>query len=184
MKICELDKKTLKDVVTSKKEKKSDVNYSRMPTTNIISLSVFLYGTIYDDSIRKKSAVVLKSDSIYHKQRINKALSFEDIRILKVIGKSSISKVYMAEIIENGDILALKAIRKDSILYLDILDNIILEKKILITFDHPFLMNMYNSFQTEEAICFLMPFSRGGDMYELIKRFSSLDEDMYMFFIN
>ena len=131
----------------------------------------------YYDSIRKKSAVVLRSDSMYHKQRINKALTFEDIRILKVLGKSSISKVYMVEVIETGDVLALKSIRKDAILYLDILDNIILEKKILVTFEHPFLMNMYNSFQTEDAICFLMPFSRGGDLYELIVRNSSLDED-------
>lgn len=50
MKLCELDSKSLKTCVTSKKEKKKDQNFSRMPVTNLISLNNFLNGNANSSS--------------------------------------------------------------------------------------------------------------------------------------
>jgi hypothetical protein len=179
MKLCELDLKTLKDFVTLKKEKKSNVNFSRMPATGLISLSAFVYGTI-DDSIRKRSAVVLKSDSMYFKQRvIQKSLTLNDFKIQYVLGKSNISKIFMVELRETGEIFALKAIRKDAIVYLNCVQNIILEKKILLTPELPFLNTLINSFQNETHLFMVTPIYRGGDLFEFIMRNGSLDQETY-----
>jgi serine/threonine protein kinase len=179
MKLCELDLKTLKDFVTLKKEKKGNVNFSRMPATGLISLSALLYGTI-DDSIRKRSAII-KSDSVYSKQNvIKKSLGMADFKIIKVLGKSRSSKIFMVELRESGEIFALKAIRKDAILYLDSVENVMIEKKILLTLEFPFLNTLINSFQNETHLFMVTPVYRGGDLFELITRNERLDEETYV----
>jgi serine/threonine protein kinase len=175
MKICELDIRTLKDVVTLKKEKKSDANFSRMPTSSLISLSALLYGTI-DDSLRKRSAMVLKADSLYSRRKTVKEFRLTDVNVHKVIGVSKFSKIFLVELKETKDVYALKIIRKDAILLLDLMTCIQLEKKILNSIEHPFIMALSNSIQTEQHICFLMPFVAGGDLFEYLKK-NVLDEN-------
>jgi hypothetical protein len=169
MKLCELDIRTLKDVVTIKKEKKNDANFSRMPTSSLISLSALLYGTI-DDSLKKKSSIVFKSDSIYGKRKIGQIFNnLQDIRTLKVIGRGCFSKVFLIEA-QSREILALKVIRKDAVLILDLIPSLLMEKKILNSIESPFIMASTNCIQTDEHVCFVMPFVPGGDLYELLKR--------------
>jgi len=43
LKICELDAKSLKNMVTSKKEKKKDIQFSKMPEINLISVNTYLF---------------------------------------------------------------------------------------------------------------------------------------------
>lgn len=54
------------------------------------------------------------------------------------------------------------------------MDNIRLEKDILYTIDHPFLVNMEFVFQNEFRIYFLMKFVKGGELFRhlvQVKRF-------------
>jgi hypothetical protein len=177
MKLCELDLKTLKDFVTLKKEKKGNVNFSRMPETGLISLSALLYGTI-DDSIRKRSAVIVKSDSSHIKQRVVKAgITFNDFKIVKIIGKSNIAKVFMIEMLESGEVFAMKAVRKDALIYLNSVENIMIEKKILLTLEFPFLNTLVCSMQNDSHLFMITHMYRGGDLFEHIMRLGGLDEE-------
>lgn len=49
LKICELETKSLKNIVTLKKEKKKDISFTKMPETNQISLNTYLLGTKSDN---------------------------------------------------------------------------------------------------------------------------------------
>jgi serine/threonine protein kinase len=167
MKLCELDIRTLKDVVTLKKEKKGDVNFSRMPTSSLISLSALLYGTI-DDSLRKRTAMIIKSDSIYGKRKLVHDFTMQDVHINKVIGNSEFNKVFLVEI--NKEVYAMKVIRKDAVLLQDLIPSLLMEKKILSTMENPFIMALINTLQTDDHVCFILPFIPGGDLFELIKR--------------
>lgn len=64
-KLCELDSKSLKNMVTSKKEKKKDVNFSRMPVTNLINIATYING----NQSNKTSSVSLNTgNNIYAQQ--------------------------------------------------------------------------------------------------------------------
>ena len=52
----------------------------------------------------------------------------------------------------------MKSLKKDVLLDQDQVESTILEKKILQTLDHPFLVGMIFCFQTEERIYFIMRF--------------------------
>lgn len=66
----------------------------------------------------------------------------EDFEIKKMIGKGSFGKVFLVQHIQDGRLYAMKCIRKDVILEHEQLENIRLEKDILNTINHPFLVNM------------------------------------------
>ena len=59
-----------------------------------------------------------------------------------MIGKGTFGKVFMVENLKNGKMYAMKCMRKDSILENEQVENIQLERDILLSIDHPFLVNM------------------------------------------
>ena len=58
------------------------------------------------------------------------------------------------------NLYAMKSIRKDIIIEKDSLENIRLEKYILLCVDHPFILSMDYVFQTEHRIYFLMEYMK------------------------
>lgn len=90
----------------------------------------------------------------------------EDFKVKKLIGKGTFGKVFLVEDSRNpGKLYAMKCIRKDIILENEQMDNIQLEKDILYTIDHPFLVNMEFVFQNDCRIYFLMHFVKGGELF-------------------
>lgn len=71
-----------------------------------------------------------------------KDAKLEDFVMKKMIGKGSFGKVFLVENVNDKRLYAMKCIRKDVILEHDQLENIRLEKDILNTINHPFLVNM------------------------------------------
>ena len=99
----------------------------------------------------------------------------EDFKIMKMIGKGTFGKVYLVEQKGSGNLYAMKCIRKDVIIENDQIDNVELEKKILFSIEHPFLVNMEFVFQHEFRIYFLMRCVKGGELFRhlvQVKRFT------------
>ena len=107
----------------------------------------------------------------------------EDFKIKKMIGKGTFGKVYLVELSTNpGKLYAMKCIRKDIIIENEQMDNIQLEKDILYTIDHPFLVNMEYVFQNEFRIYFLMHFVKGGELFRHLVQVKRFQEDQAKFF--
>jgi len=49
--------------------------------------------------------------------------------------------------------------------------------------DNPFIVDMYYAFNTTEKINFIMPFFRGGDMFNLMQQEGQFPEDWVRFYI-
>ena len=96
---------------------------------------------------------------------VQKDVGLEDFQIIKKIGQGAFSKVFLVKKKETGEALAMKVIRKDTLLEEDSLVNTLLEKDILLNAEHPFLMSMNHVFQTEQKVFFVMRFARGGELF-------------------
>jgi serine/threonine protein kinase len=57
-----------------------------------------------------------------------------------------------------------------------------LEKDILFSCDHPFLVGMDYLFQSPERLYFVMPFIKGGELYKIFKMKKRLPEDVVRFY--
>ena len=69
-------------------------------------------------------------------------VKLEDFKLITVLGRGTFGKVYLAELSQNKKLYAIKSIRKDVLLEYDQVNNTKLEKDILFSCDHPFLVGM------------------------------------------
>ena len=70
---------------------------------------------------------------------------------------------------KNGKkVYALKILGKNQLVQHKQVQNVINEKKILQMAKHPFILNMYNTFQDRDCLYFLLEFIRGGEVKKQI----------------
>lgn len=82
-----------------------------------------------------------------------------------MIGKGSISNVYVVRRKKDNRPFAMKCIQKELVLEEGMFVSTKLEKELLIRADSPFMVNLHYSFQSDTKILFIMNFVRGGDLF-------------------
>jgi hypothetical protein len=181
LKICEIDKKSLKDYVTSKKEKKKDPDFTRMPDNCTVSLHYFLYGVESEKvNLQRKTAKVFKisdADTVKVLKAELKNYQISDFKKIKLIGANIYTKVYIVENANTKDIYFMKEIKKNKLLESNLIDCALNEKKIMGQMDHQNLMKSILSYQDEENIYTLCQFMKGGDLLSELKKNGNFDEE-------
>ena len=123
-----------------------------------------------------------KVGTLYTKRKDIKEVLLENFQVLKVLGRGSFGKVCLVEYKPTKELYAMKCLKKDVLIDQDQIENTLLEKKILETIDHPFLVELIFCFQTEERIYFVMPFLRGCKLFQHHRRFRIFDEEKVRFY--
>ncbi|KAG0309598.1 hypothetical protein BGZ98_000484, partial [Dissophora globulifera] len=96
--------------------------------------------------------------------------------------KPSHIKVRMVERRGTGKIYALKYISKSQVIKMDAVRNVLRERQILETLDHPFVVNMRFAFQDDEYMYMCMDLMMGGDLRFHLNR-KRFGEDVVRFWI-
>jgi serine/threonine protein kinase len=100
-----------------------------------------------------------------------------DFKTLKVLGRGSFGKVCLVEYLPTKELYAMKSLKKDVLIDQDQIENTLLEKTILQDLDHKFLVGLVFCFQTEERLYFVMPFLRGGELFQHLRKSRIFDEE-------
>jgi serum/glucocorticoid-regulated kinase 2 len=141
----------------------------------------YMHNSVPSMEIDKENAHIMhggreKSSTLYCKDRNSQEITLDDFTVRKVIGQGSFGKVFMVQQKTTGQIYAMKSIRKDVVIDAEQLENLRLEKHIMLCVEHPFIINMEYVFQKEHRIYFLMDFIRGGEMYRVLQQSKRLPE--------
>ena len=106
--------------------------------------------------------------------------SISDFEIIRPISKGAFGRVYLARKKRTGDFFAVKVQRKDLALARggDKAKRILGERDILIEADHPFVVKLFYSFQSQHNLYLVMEFLGGGDLRTLLKRVGRLAEQL------
>ncbi len=180
LKICLLDDKSLKAVVTLKPEKKKNPEFTRMPQKDQINIEEFLFGVKTDKKLGKRESTIIKSVMVSKED--NKDVHFDDFQIISVVGRGSFGKVCLVEYKNSGELYAMKSIKKDILIDNEQIENTLLEKKILQTVNHPFLCKLVFCFQTLDRVYFIMNFVRGGELFQHLKKCKVFEEERAKFY--
>ncbi|KAM7342222.1 serine/threonine-protein kinase N isoform 7-T12 [Cochliomyia hominivorax] len=113
-------------------------------------------------------------DSAYESRRQSQShlvspliLSMDNFRMLSVLGRGHFGKVILCQMRANNQYYAIKALKKGDIIARDEVESLLSEKRIFEVANamrHPFLVNLYACFQTEQHVCFVMEYAAGGDL--------------------
>ena len=123
-----------------------------------------------------------RSNTIFSRDKNIEVVCLEDFKVMKVLGRGSFGKVCLVQYKPTKEYYAMKSLKKDVLLDQDQVESTILEKKILQSLDHPFLVGMIFCFQTEERIYFVMPFIRGGELFKHLRQQKFFKEDKVRFY--
>lgn len=96
---------------------------------------------------------------------MNPHTSVEDFNFVSVIGKGTYAKVCLVSRKTDGEVFALKILKKKYIIEKNQQDHILTEKQILVEINHPFLIKMVSSFQDEKKLYFLLEYCPGGELF-------------------
>jgi serine/threonine protein kinase len=115
-----------------------------------------------------------RTTSLYCKSSELEQINLEDFQLLNVIGRGNFGKVYLVYLPQKDQYYAMKSIRKDIVLDNDSLENIKLEKLILLQVNNPFIVSMQFVYQRSYRIYFIMDYIkyvnycssiRGGELF-------------------
>lgn len=90
-------------------------------------------------------------------------VTLDNFSLLKVIGEGAFGRVFLTKN-DEGDIFAMKRIRKDKVLRSDAVENILLERKILTQINHPLLLGLKHVFSSDYRFYFFCDYVVGGDL--------------------
>eukprot|EP01125_Pyxidicula_operculata_P002953 TRINITY_DN1295_c0_g1_i1.p1 TRINITY_DN1295_c0_g1~~TRINITY_DN1295_c0_g1_i1.p1 ORF type:complete len:450 (+),score=85.90 TRINITY_DN1295_c0_g1_i1:491-1840(+) len=97
---------------------------------------------------------------------------------LKVIGSGGFSTVYLVRKTDTKKYMAMKVIMDGA----QKKKNLAQETLILARVNHPFLIKMHCTFQTEQAVYFVMDFVNGGSLYYHLKKDHGFPEERTRFY--
>lgn len=104
------------------------------------------------------------------------ATSVADFELMRVIGRGTYGKVMQVRNRSNGDILAMKVLKKENVFArgdAKDLQHTIAERNVLAMLSqhqHPFVLGLRGAFHTPAKLYLLLDFCNGGDLYGLLSR--------------
>jgi serine/threonine protein kinase len=107
----------------------------------------------------------------------------EDFEIIKPISRGAFGKVYLARKKTTKDLFAIKAIRKDDVVRKNMVQQVMMERKVMALASIPCVVSMFFAFHSKSYLFLVMEYLIGGDLSSLLQVFGCFDEDMARFYI-
>uniref|UniRef100_A0A8D2QLZ9 non-specific serine/threonine protein kinase n=1 Tax=Zosterops lateralis melanops TaxID=1220523 RepID=A0A8D2QLZ9_ZOSLA len=95
---------------------------------------------------------------------VSRAVNFDHFQILRAIGKGSFGKVCIVQKRDTKKMYAMKYMNKQKCIERDEVRNVFRELQIMQGLEHPFLVNLWYSFQDEEDMFMVVDLLLGGDL--------------------
>lgn len=118
-------------------------------------------------SSSRSSSVIETLGKETDSRRQSGEMSMNCFRLLSVLGRGHFGKVILAQYRPTNEYFAIKALKKGDIIARDEVDSLLSEKRIFEVANairHPFLVNLFACFQTDQHVCFVMEYAAGGDL--------------------
>lgn len=95
----------------------------------------------------------------------------------RVLGHGTFAKVYMARNLRTGDSVAIKAVAKEKVIRVGMMEQVKREISVMKMVSHPNIVELHEVMATKSKIYFAMELVRGGELFSRVARAGRLRED-------
>ncbi|KAL1680681.1 kinase-like domain-containing protein [Schizophyllum commune] len=88
---------------------------------------------------------------------------------LKMLGKGDVGKVYLVREKKSSKLFAMKVLSKKEMIERKKIKRALTEQEILATANHPFIVTLHHSFQSEGYLYFCMEYCMGGEFFRALQ---------------
>ncbi|KAA8652498.1 hypothetical protein EYZ11_007687 [Aspergillus tanneri] len=88
---------------------------------------------------------------------------------VKLIGKGDVGKVYLVREKKSSRLYAMKVLSKKEMIKRNKIKRALAEQEILATSNHPFIVTLYHSFQSEDYLYLCMEYCSGGEFFRALQ---------------
>lgn len=99
----------------------------------------------------------------------------EDFSPVKFLGNGTFGTVALCKDQKSKSNFAMKSIQKSLISRCEIESHILSEKKTLMCMEHPFIVKLYQTFNSDTRVYFLLEYIQGIEFFDLINKFKTFD---------
>ncbi|KAI8917530.1 kinase-like domain-containing protein [Powellomyces hirtus] len=116
---------------------------------------------------------------------LHRDYNLEDFQIIRRVGKGGFANVFLVRMKHStGRYYALKAIKKHDVVKLKQDKQVMNEKNILRNIDHPFIVELYHTFQNPTYLFMTMEYVAGGDLFSYLRKIQRFSEDAAKFYVS
>lgn len=172
---CIKNEKDLEKFLVGKNERKKTPSLFKINPEELMSIREFIDSDGSTNINCHPNSQKLEKE-FEKNNKYQEGVTFNDFEIVALIGQGSSANVYLANY--NGEEVALKVIDKAYVYKNNCIDKILLEKNILSSFPNEsnMLCQMKLCFMTDTKICFVLPFFKGGDLYNFLEKNEKFNE--------
>lgn len=88
---------------------------------------------------------------------------------VKMLGKGDVGKVYLVREKKTEKLYAMKVLSKKEMIKRNKIKRVMAEQEILSTSNHPFIVTLYHSFQSEDYLYLCMEYCMGGEFFRALQ---------------
>ncbi|KAI8081150.1 kinase-like domain-containing protein [Thamnidium elegans] len=124
------------------------------------------------------------SSSISTAPSAPRKVSLDDFEILKLLGRGAYGKVMLCRHIESGILYAMKVLKKASLfVHAKNAEHTKAERQILEEVGHPFIVQLYYAFQTNDRLYLILEYATGGELFTHMATEHMFTEDVARFYL-
>lgn len=109
-------------------------------------------------------------------------VELKDLIYIKELGQGNFGAVCMVKNKKTKCLYAIKAVSKIQIEYEKLIENIEMERGVLLKIDHPFIVKLVKCLKNQKHLFYLMEYVRGKELWDVIREIGLLDKTQTMFY--
>ncbi|KAJ5086528.1 hypothetical protein NUU61_007835 [Penicillium alfredii] len=129
-----------------------------------------------DPDTKIPSAGQLRTSVSFHRTYSSNSIKVRNVEVgpasfdkIKLIGKGDVGKVYLVREKKSSRLYAMKVLSKKEMIKRNKIKRALAEQEILATSNHPFIVTLYHSFQSEDYLYLCMEYCSGGEFFRTLQ---------------
>ncbi|KAG0182423.1 camp-dependent protein kinase catalytic subunit [Apophysomyces sp. BC1034] len=117
-----------------------------------------------------------------YNQKSAPGVNLQVFRLLRTVGTGSFGRVHLAQSKYNDRFYAIKVMKKAEIVRLKQIEHTRNERAILLSIRHPFIVNLWNTFQDCSMLFMVMDYVPGGELFTLLRKSKRFSDELARFY--